>query len=166
LNCTQISLQIIKRFEKEKDFPNSYLVMGQNLAGNRVRPGQPLLSPPPFLFFVRPSPASLQSQPSRVCPDSPAHGWCSGPRKAHSARSALWPTKPSSVSAEPSNGPAASSHLNRARRLRGGVTKPESLFPNQKNLLNPNQCPVQTPIGDGVRVESLLRTIEEQNPYK
>jgi hypothetical protein len=30
----QISLQIIKRFEKEKDFPSSYLAMGQNPAGN------------------------------------------------------------------------------------------------------------------------------------
>jgi hypothetical protein len=74
LNWIQISLQIIKRYEKENDFPNSYLVMGRNLAGNRVWPGQPLLSPPPFLFFTRPSPASLWSQPSRFCPDSPGHG--------------------------------------------------------------------------------------------
>jgi hypothetical protein len=30
----QISLQIIKIFEKEKDFPNSYPVLGRNPAGN------------------------------------------------------------------------------------------------------------------------------------
>jgi hypothetical protein len=132
LKWIQISLQIIKRFEKEKDFPNSYLVMGRNPAGNWVRPGQPLLSPPPFLFFARPSPASLRSRSSRVCPDSPAHGYCSGPRKPHHARSALSPVKPSGISVEPSNGPAASSSPNRAHRLRGGVTKPESSFPNQK----------------------------------
>jgi hypothetical protein len=106
--------------------------MGQNPAVNRVRPVQPLLSPPPFLFFVRPSPAALRSRPSRVCPDSPAHGYCSDPRKPHRAQPALWPAKPSGICAEPSNGPTSSSSPNRARRLRGGVTKPESSFPNQK----------------------------------
>jgi hypothetical protein len=57
---TQISLQIIKRFEKEKDFPSSYLATGQNPAGIWIRPSRPILSPSPFfLFFMQPSRASL-----------------------------------------------------------------------------------------------------------
>jgi hypothetical protein len=44
-------LQIIKRFESEKDFPNSYLVLGQNPAGNRVRPSSHF----PFPTPARPS---------------------------------------------------------------------------------------------------------------
>jgi hypothetical protein len=106
--------------------------MGRNPAGNRVRPGQPLLSPAPLIFFARPSLASLQSRPSCVCPDSPAHDYCSSPRKPHRARPALWPVKPSGIITGPSNGPVASSSLNGAHHLRGGVTKPESSFPNRK----------------------------------
>jgi hypothetical protein len=69
----QISLQIIKRFEKEKDFPSSYSVAGRNPAVIRVRPNQPLL-PLPFSIFhaawlhlgvglVEPAPASLAHVP-------------------------------------------------------------------------------------------------------
>jgi hypothetical protein len=74
LNWIQISLEIIKRFEKEKNFHNSYLVMGWNPAGNQVRPSQPLLSPPPFLFFTRPSRVSPAWLHFRVGPPSSSSG--------------------------------------------------------------------------------------------
>jgi hypothetical protein len=55
----QICLQIIKRIEKEKDFSNSYLVMGRNPAHPGVSPAHP-----PFTFsYSRPS-----SRPSDPAP--------------------------------------------------------------------------------------------------
>jgi hypothetical protein len=62
----QISLQIIKRFEKEKGFPNSYPVLGRKPAGNRVRPGNRVPSPTP----AWPS-RSEAAQPKLACPSLP-----------------------------------------------------------------------------------------------
>jgi hypothetical protein len=57
-------LQIIKIFEKEKGFPNSYPVLGRNPAGNRVRPGSRFPFPTPA-WPILPTCPSKQSRPSQ-----------------------------------------------------------------------------------------------------
>jgi hypothetical protein len=80
----QISLQIIKRFEKEKDFPSSYLAMGWNPAGIWVQPSRHLLSPPLFYFLRGPTSAQL-----------PQHAWpVSQPNEASSASTQPAPARP------------------------------------------------------------------------
>jgi hypothetical protein len=59
-------LQIIKRFEKEKDFPNSYPVLGRNLAGDRVRPDSRI----PYNTPAQPR-RSEAAQPKPTCPSLP-----------------------------------------------------------------------------------------------
>jgi hypothetical protein len=53
----------MKRLEKEKEFSNSYSAMGQNLAGRRAWPGQPLHSTPPL--SVSAQPMKRPTRPSR-----------------------------------------------------------------------------------------------------
>jgi hypothetical protein len=55
LNWIQISLQIIKRLEKENWFSNSYSAMGRNPVGHQARPGQPLHSTPPLSVSTQPT---------------------------------------------------------------------------------------------------------------
>jgi hypothetical protein len=88
-----------------------------------------------FQFFIGHGPNS--TQPAQLSLPFLSHGW-----------PALWPMKPISISAEPSSGlvgtlyifhaepssdPAASSSPSKARRLHGGVTKPERLTPIKKS---------------------------------
>jgi hypothetical protein len=64
----QISLQIIKIFEKEKEFLIPHWAVGQNSAESQARPGQPLLFPPPFSTPTQPT--EWPSQPThRFQPD-------------------------------------------------------------------------------------------------
>jgi hypothetical protein len=58
LNWIQISLQITKRFEKEKDFSNPYSVMGQNPAHPRAS-----LAHPPFTLSCA-TPSSRPTGPA------------------------------------------------------------------------------------------------------
>jgi hypothetical protein len=53
----QISLQIIRRFEKRKGFSNSYLAMGRNQLEAKPGLASRSFSPPNFLFLRGPTPA-------------------------------------------------------------------------------------------------------------
>jgi hypothetical protein len=56
-------LQIIKRFEKENNFPKSYPVLGRNPAGNQVRPSSHFPFPTPARpSRNRPAPANSRAR--------------------------------------------------------------------------------------------------------
>jgi hypothetical protein len=75
-------LQIIKRFEKEKNLPNTYPVLGQNPAGNRVRPGSRVPSPTP----AWPSQSEV-AQPKLACPSLPCSPAGLSPSSQHGEES-------------------------------------------------------------------------------
>jgi hypothetical protein len=88
-------LQIIKRFEKEKDFPNSYPVLGRNPAGHRVRPGSHVPSPTPARpRRNRPAPASRAAQPARLLPRGVEKSQNRGHQLPGAAPSRTRPTDP------------------------------------------------------------------------